>query len=504
MSKKINAQSFTAPHLSINNGICSLYARQLHRASLHLFVQLMLLVVFPLAVEAQPAQAQISIESVGAARLNIKFRSSIPSDRWSFRNAYGGVIGLGERIESFSGVGVQGRNVRSDKLTVGEYRTDEKVSVVQYALRIDPPARAADKSHVSWLDGGGGLLMLADLLPQLDGKFSTVNVNLTLPHGWASSSNLTISQESLQTSDSDDAVIVVGPAIRETRKPFENSEITVSRTGDWPFSENETISFAQEVIQQYSKVTGFPLQKRVVVTLLPFQAGPGRWTAETRGNNVLVLLSNQESKRQLLTRLKIILTHEIFHLWVPNSLRLDGDYDWFFEGFTLYQALLTSVELGLIDFKEFLNTLARVYDSYLDVVNRDELSLVELSQRRWTSGSSLVYDKGMLVAFIYDLSLRRGSAGKSSLADAYRILFQRSESKSGEANSIVASVLNSQVGMGEFSSRHIEKSESIDLGSFLRPFGIEVTRQDFRTRLSVSPRIDNDQLRVLRGLGYGN
>ncbi len=501
MSKKINAQSFASPTAPVKKPVFRSQGKLLHSGK---FLLLVLTLFLPSAVEAQPAHAQISIDSVASARLNIKFRSPAATDRWSFRNTYGGVIGLGERIESFSGVGVQGQHIAADKLTAGEYRTNERVSVVQYTLRIEAPSRAADKSHVSWLDGTGGLLMLADLLPKLDGKSAPVNVNLLLPAGWTSSSNLNTSKESLQTSDSENAVIVVGPEIREKRKPLENGEIALTRVGDWPFSENETISFAQEVIEHYTRITGFPLQRRVALTLLPLQAGPGRWTAETRGNNVLVLLSNQESKRQLMGRLNIILTHEIFHLWVPNSLKLDGDYDWFFEGFTLYQALVMSVQLGLIDFQEYLSTLARVYDSYLDAVNRDELSLLELSQRRWTSGSSLVYDKGMLVAFIYDLSVRRTTAGKSSLADAYRLLFQRSEPKSSESNSVITSVLNSQVGMNGFSSHHIEKSEPIDLILFLRPFGIDGLREDFRTRLSVSPKISNDQRRILRDLGYGN
>ena len=501
MSKKINAQPSAHTTAPFKESIFGFPRTQLPSAR---FLLLVITLFLPSTVEAQPAHAQISIDSVAAARLSIKFRSPVATDRWSFRNAYGGVIGLGERIESFSGVGFQGQNVNGDKLTAGEYRTNEKVSVVQYTLRIEPPSRAADKSHVSWLDASAGLLMLTDLLPQFDKQSSAVIVNLLLPDGWISSSNLNASKESLQTSDPENAVIVVGPEIREKRKQLENGEIVLTRVGSWPFSEDEVISFAEKVIQHYSRMTGVSFPRDVVLTLLPFQGGAGRWTAETRGNNVLVLLSNQESKRQLLARLNIILTHELFHLWVPNSLKLDGDYDWFFEGFTLYQALVTSVKLGLIDFQEYLSTLSRVYDSYLDVVNRDELSLLELSQRRWTSGSSLVYDKGMLVAFIYDLTLRRRTAGKSSLADAYRLLFQRIESKSSEANSAITSVLNSEVGMNDFSSHHIEEPEPIDLKSFLTPFGIEVLREDFRTRLAVLPKIDNDQRRVLRDLGYRN
>ena len=41
-----------------------------------------------------------------------------------------------------------------------------------------------------------------------------------------------------------------------------------------------------------------------------------------------------------------------------------GDYDWFFEGFTLYIALQTALKLKLIRFQGVLNTLERVYNSY--------------------------------------------------------------------------------------------------------------------------------------------
>ena len=106
-----------------------------------------------------------------------------------------------------------------------------------------------------------------------------------------------------------------------------------------------------------------------------------------------------------MAKLGIVLSHELFHLWVPNSLSLKGDYDWFFEGFTLYQALRTDLRLGLISFDDYLATIAKVYDSYRSSVDADRISLIEASERRWTTSSSLVYEKGMLVAFIYDLML---------------------------------------------------------------------------------------------------
>jgi predicted metalloprotease with PDZ domain len=85
-------------------------------------------------------------------------------------------------------------------------------------------------------------------------------------------------------------------------------------------------------------------------------------------------------------QLGIIFTHELLHLWVPNALQLQGDYDWFFEGFTLYTALVTALELKFINLNEYLATLARVYDAYLS--RPDELSLIDASERRWTTGNA--------------------------------------------------------------------------------------------------------------------
>ena len=155
-----------------------------------------------------------------------------------------------------------------------------------------------------------------------------------------------------------------------------------------------------------------PPPGKVALLLLPFStaAGPERWSAETRGRDVVMLTGKGAKTAALLARLKVVLAHEIFHLWIPNTLNLKGDYDWFFEGFTLYQALLTSLRLHYITFEDYLETLSRVYASYRSSTERDKLSLLDASERRWTAASSLVYDKGALVALIYDLMLRQSSA----------------------------------------------------------------------------------------------
>jgi predicted metalloprotease with PDZ domain len=237
----------------------------------------------------------------------------------------------------------------------------------------------------------------------------------------------------------------------------------------------------------------------------PGEAGPESWSAETRGNDVVLVLGRKASRKKVLARLGIVLSHELFHLWVPNSLKLSGDYDWFFEGFTLYQALRTDLRLGLISFDDYLDTLARVYDSYLSAADGDRLSLIEASERRWTTSSSLVYEKGMLVAFLYDLTLRSPKDCETSFDNVYADLFRRSATGQGSANETIIKVLNERVGLKSFTKDYIESAGRISLDATLSTYGIQLQRRIpgvSPTKLAVSRDPDKTQRRLLGCIGY--
>ncbi len=81
-----------------------------------------------------------------------------------------------------------------------------------------------------------------------------------------------------------------------------------------------------------------------------------------------MLLSGQSpSKVAALAGLGVPLTHELFHLWVPNGLKLNGDYDWFYEGFTLYQSMRAGMRLQSLGFQDYLNALSRAFDAYKSI-----------------------------------------------------------------------------------------------------------------------------------------
>jgi predicted metalloprotease with PDZ domain len=240
----------------------------------------------------------------------------------------------------------------------------------------------------------------------------------------------------------------------------------VALSEQWPFK-SEVGKAATKVLEKYLALTGSaPAAKPVLlIAPLPVATGSVKWRAETRGRTVVLLLDAAAKIKNWTAQLGIIFTHELLHLWVPNSLLLEGDYDWFFEGFTLYTALVTALELKFIDSGEYVATLGRVYDSYLS--RPDELSLIDASERRWTSGNATVYDKGMLVAFLYDLAIRKDSAGKMWLGNVYKELFTRWVAQPANGNEVIIRLLSSTPAGAELAKSYIEGQRELDLKPLL-------------------------------------
>ena len=303
-------------------------------------------------------------------------------------------------------------------IAVGEFRANLDVTKISYSVKLSTPV-SNGQSHVSWLADDRGYLMFADLVP-LD--LASFSVRFDLPPGWTVESSIAPDANGeFHVFEPLETVFFVGRSLRKTGANLDGATFDIVLSGKWSFKDSEALKAATRVMQKYLAITQFKLPGKSIIMIAPppITAKLNEWWAETRGSTVALLMEPRGSK--LREHLTIIFTHELLHLWVPNSLKLEGDYDWFFEGFTLYMALRTALELDVINFKEFLNTLARVYDSYLS--NPDDSSLIEASERRWTTSGSQVYDKGMLVAFLYDLLVRKESGGKTTLADRYRELF---------------------------------------------------------------------------------
>ena len=413
-----------------------------------------------------------------------------PSRLWSFRNAHAGVLGIAERIDRFRANGVYVRTI-----AMGEFRSDVGATEIDYVVRLRRPT-PADVAHISWLTEDHGFLMFGDLLPQ---GMEAISVEFVLPKGWTTQSAIAPDESgAYQISAPDDAIFVVGRSIRKSSK----KELDSFVTGTWPFKDSEVVKAAARVLEKYVALTGFklPVRPLVIVAPLPVTTGVTKWRAQTRGSTVLVLMDPQAQVANWKGQLEIIFAHEVLHLWVPNALSLRGDYVWFFEGFTLYTALLTALELKAIDFREYLDTLARVYDSNISYPN--VLSLIEASERRWTHPWPVVYDRGMLVAFLYDLVWRKASGGKTTLLSVYRQLFSEGMAQPGEGNDVIIRLLSSTPEAADLARAYISGKKDLELDRYLGSYGLVLDTSGKSSRLVVSNKLDENQKRLLKSLGY--
>lgn len=471
----------------------------------------LLLLIFAGSAFGQTQRARITLLSTSPARVRIEGVSATATKVWSFRNAYAGILGIGERIESFNLKDEKGASVAVKRIAAGEYEAASDAAQFSYEVKLEPPAKLADAAFVSWLTTERGFLMLGDLLPlsffKDEAKLSTSVVRFNLPEGWSVKANESKRADGeFEVSDAASAVFFVGRDLRERQERVGTMDFNFITSGDWAFTDEDAKSSALNILKEHAEIIGGVPRARATLMLAPFpvQASAERWSAETRGATVLFLSGRSPSKIAGLAQLSVPLAHELFHLWVPNALALDGDYDWFYEGFTSYQAMRVSLRLRLLTFQDYLNALGRAYDSYLSASERDKFSLLEASQRRWSISPSLIYSKGLLVAYLYDLTLRQRTKSGKSLDDVYRELFRRyhQPAKRADGNAAVIAALNNQKGMEAFTHDYIESARSIDLASVLSPFGLRIERGGVRTHVAVADSISREQRDLLRKFGY--
>jgi predicted metalloprotease with PDZ domain len=452
-------------------------------------------IFFCLTVSAAAnVESRVKISIPANGEIHVDAELSRPVDSWSFRNGYAGVLGIAERIQDF-----RAADAVVQKAAVGEYRSDHKASRISYTVKLPKPT-VADVSHFTWLAEDRGFVMLADLIPL---EVRSLSVEFVLPESWTVESAFPRNAKGqYEVVEPEKAVFAVGRALRKSSTIVDGMPLDVVLSDKWPFKERDALGPATKVMQQYLALTGFRLRDKsmIIIAPLPISDRKTDWKAETRGSTILLLINPDAKVRRWKPQFTVIFAHEILHLWVPNSLRLEGDYDWFFEGFTLYTALRTSLELGAIDFKEYLSTLGRVYDSYR--ANPDTLSLIDESERRWASAGSQVYVKGMLVAFLYDLMIRKETAGQRSLADSYRDLFSGQLTDGADGNDAIISVLGSTPVSRSFIKAYVENSTAVELNQVLPAYGMSVLFTGKGSQLTVGGDLNQDQKQLLRSLGH--
>lgn len=435
---------------------------------------------------------------------------------WSFRDSYAGVLGLGARVENFELLDAEGRKIAARRIAPGQFESASPATRVRYEINLAQPTRPSDSALVSWLDAERGLLMAGDLIPVQGQAISSsrLRIRIEVPAGWSThSSDEQTGPNEFEVKDADRSAIVVGSNLRSSSRVIAGTRFMLISDGPWAFSDDDAINTTAKIVKVHSDVVGPIPCKQSALFLLPLSSrmAADRWSAQTRGCTVSLLMGKLPTRVGALAQFGNALTHETFHLWVPNGIALSGDYDWFYEGFTIYQAARTAVRLDLVTFAEFLNAMARAYDGSRRT-DPDRLSLIEASKRRFTVGESSVYSKAMVVAFLYDLNLRKQTKGARSLDDVYRKLARSYLSdkisegipSQSDGNAAVVAALREQPVAAGFVQRIVNEPWTIELQNELAPFGLQVETIGLRTRIFVANNLTGRQRDLLRQLGYND
>ncbi|MEP7149125.1 MAG: hypothetical protein ABI857_09605 [Acidobacteriota bacterium] len=472
---------------------------------------LFLILVLPLDLRAQTYSVSIkvgvdspaTIEVAGKLVGNAATRDPL---HLSFRTDVFAPVKLADRYSDVKGFDAAGQPVPLKKLIDGEYLAESNISGWAYKIDLTPSRSRGAAAHTSWIAGDRGLLMIEDILPLAAlGKEAVVSLAIENPDAWRSLPlrGIAFRQGSYLLTDPQNAVIALGKGWRDEAS---SAEVDIAIHGEWHFTDPEVSEMVREIISEYSRRFGnSPLgMPQIFISKFPQNVSHGVWEAETRGRNVTIISSDMPFRTQSLQRLHEQLRHELFHLWIPNGVNLTGNYDWFYEGFALYESLKLAVSLNRIRFEDFLDTLSRAHT--IDGAQSQRISLITASNTRFAGSNTQVYSRGMLVAFLCDLALLDETKGKRSVENVLEQLFEkhRKPAEAMDGNAAVLSLLRANPQVVPVVDRYVTGTDKMEWTDNLARAGIEDSDSGPLTTLRVKEKLNGRQKALLDKLGYNN
>jgi predicted metalloprotease with PDZ domain len=232
--------------------------------------------------------------------------------------------------------------------------------------------------------------------------------------------------------------------------------------------------------------------------LYHFPHGPGGGGMEHAYSTAIDL--NADSIRQSLYPLTAVTAHEFFHLWNVKRIRPQTlepvDYTkenytralWFSEGVTSSVEEIIQLRAGLISEDQFLGHIG---DEIGDLEHRPAhltQSVEESSLDAWLEGygyyrrpdrSVSYYDKGELLGYMLDLSLREQSHGQVSLRELFQWMNANYAKKSryfDDSNGVrEAAEAVSHADFSRFFTAYVAGTDEIPWNDFLQSVGLRIT-----------------------------
>jgi predicted metalloprotease with PDZ domain len=272
-----------------------------------------------------------------------------------------------------------------------------------------------------------------------------------------------------------------------------------------------------------------PMSRYVFMTMV---VGDGYGGLEHRASTALICnrkdlpIKHQEEMSDGYRSFLGLCSHEYFHTWNVKRIKpaAFANYDlsqenytsllWLFEGLTSYYDDLMLVRSGLIDEPSYFKLVGKTVNAVMRGSGRSKQSVAESSFDAWTkyyrqdenSPNAIVsyYTKGSLVGLALDLTIRAETAGKKSLDDVMRALWQKygrdfyqkalNGQQQGLGEDEIEAIIEQSTGVKtkRFMDKYVRGKEDLPLASLYSDFGVTLNDERKTAKAALGVRVVKD------------
>ena len=280
----------------------------------------------------------------------------------------------------------------------------------------------------------------------------------------------------------------------------------VAMFGDANYNAEKLTADMSRVTAECAKVFGSHPCTRYLFIVHNLSSGGGG--LEHKNSTTLQTSRNGYGSELGYTGFLNLVAHEYFHLWNVKRLRPAAlgpfDYDnenytnmlYVSEGFTAYYDDLITRRCGFYSNDQYLEKVASGFSYCMNQLGASIQSLGESSFDAWikfyrpneNSGNNSVsyYTKGAAVGAVVDMMIRNGSAGKYSLDDVMRDMYNTYSVKMNrgysDAEFITMASKYAQIDMNDFFGKFVYGTENMSFDSALKAVGCDIINANLNSQ----------------------
>lgn len=306
-----------------------------------------------------------------------------------------------------------------------------------------------------------------------------------LPRGWSFASDLehVTAGRKIMLGDIIESVLVGGDF-----RVLKRGLVRVAIRGKWSFTDDAFLARLQPIIASHHAFWRDP-DEPYLVTVIPLETKPGsRSLGGTGRADAFAFFATDNADSVVLNQ---ILAHEHLHTWIPRRIgslpepeagneRNEARDHWLSEGFTDFYTGRLLVRDGIWSVEDFVSGLNDMLFAFANSpVRTAPNSRIVADFWNDPNVGKLPYQRGQLLATVWDHKLRTATKGERDLDDVVLAMKARA---SGPAKPPLASQLfveemkRAGVGVDEDMTRYVEKGEAVLLpGDVFAPCGTVAT-----------------------------